>query len=62
MFRRVLIFVAALSAAAAPAGAQLVVVDPTNLAQTTLIAYRVQQHYMELRAQYLTVMRMAQRL
>jgi hypothetical protein len=30
--------------------------------QTTLIAYRVQQHYTELRAQYLTVLRMAQRL
>jgi AraC-like DNA-binding protein len=47
---------------AAPAHAQFVVIDPANLVQTTLIAYRVQQHYTELRAQYLTVLRMAQRL
>ena len=30
--------------------------------QTMLIAYRVQQHYAELRAQYLTILRMAQGL
>jgi hypothetical protein len=47
---------------AGPAQAQLVVIDPANLAQTILIARRMQQHYEELRAQYLTVLRMAQRL
>lgn len=62
MFRRVVLLTAVLSVAAAPVRAQLVVVDPANLVQTTLIAYRVQQHYSELRAQYLTVLRMAQRL
>ena len=36
-----------------PARAQFVVIDPANLVQTTLIAYRLQQHYAELRAQYL---------
>ena len=33
-----------------PAHAQFVVIDPANLVQTTLIAYRMQQHYAELRA------------
>ena len=62
MFRRMLVFAIALCTLAAPAHAQFVVIDPANLVQTTLIAYRVQQHYTELRAQYLTVLRMAQRL
>lgn len=44
------------------AQAQWVVIDPANLVQTTQIAYRMQQHYSELRAQYLTIQRMAQRL
>ena len=62
MLRRVLVLVTALCMLSAPAHAQFVVIDPANLVQTTLIAYRVQQHYTELRAQYLTVLRMAQRL
>lgn len=62
MARSVLMLAASLTALAAPAHAQLVVIDPTNLVQTTTIAYRVQQEYAELRAQYLTVLRMAQRL
>ncbi len=62
MFRRALLLVTALCTIATPAHAQFVVIDPANLVQTTLIAYRVQQHYTELRAQYLTVLRMAQRL
>src|SRR5262245_12835333 len=62
MFRRLLLLVTVLCTIAAPAHAQFVVIDPANLVQTTLIAYRVQQHYTELRAQYLTVLRMAQRL
>jgi hypothetical protein len=47
---------------AVPAQAQLVVIDGSNLVQATLIARRMQQHYEELRAQYLTVLRMAQGL
>ena len=62
MFRRLLLFVIILSLIAAPAHAQLVVFDPGNLVQTTLIAYRMQQHYAELRAQYLTILRMGQGL
>lgn len=48
--------------APALAHAQWVVIDPANLVQTTQIAYKMQQHYSELRAQYLTILRMAQRL
>lgn len=62
MSRRVLIVTLALCTLAGPARAQFVVIDPANLVQTTLIAYRLQQHYAELRAQYLTVLRMAQGL
>jgi hypothetical protein len=62
MFRRLLFTVAAVALVANPARAQFVVIDPANLVQTTLIAYRMQQHYAELRAQYLTVLRMAQGL
>jgi hypothetical protein len=62
MFRRLLLFLTVVSLIAAPAHAQLVVLDPGNLVQTTLIAYRMQQHYAELRAQYLTILRMGQGL
>src|SRR6266849_9617752 len=62
MFRRLLFTVAVVAVVANPARAQLVVIDPANLVQTTLIAYRMQQHYAELRAEYLTVLRMAQGL
>ena len=62
MFRRALLLATALCTIAAPSHAQFVVIDPANLVQPTLMAYRVQQHYTELRAQYLTVLRMAQRL
>src|SRR6478735_11800342 len=62
MSRRVLVFTIALCMLTVPARAQFVVIDPANLVQTTLIAYRLQQHYAELRAEYLTVLRMAQGL
>jgi hypothetical protein len=62
MFRRLLLIVAVVSLVVPPAYAQLVVIDPANLVQTTLIAYRMQQHYAELRGEYLTVLRMAQGL
>ena len=42
--------------------AQLVVIDPANLAQAILIVQRTQRHLEELRAQYLTIQRMAQGL
>ena len=41
MFCRVLVFATALCTIAAPVHAQFVVIDPANLVQTTLIAYRV---------------------
>jgi conjugal transfer/entry exclusion protein len=43
-----------------PVRAQLAVIDPANLAQAILIVQRTQRHLEELRAQYLTVLRMAQ--
>jgi hypothetical protein len=47
---------------AAPANAQLVVVDPGNLVQTVLIAQRAEQIYEQVRAQYRTIVRLAQPL
>ena len=41
MFRKLLLFVTGVSLIASPAHAQLVVFDPGNLVQTTLIAYRM---------------------
>src|SRR5262245_44294896 len=49
-------------AAAAPARAQFVVIDPANLIQTVLIAERTWQHYQELRRQYETILRMSRGL
>jgi hypothetical protein len=51
-----------LVAMAAPVGAQLVVIDPGNLAQTTLIAERTLREYQALWEQYHTFVRMAQGL
>ena len=62
MFRKLLLTALIVAVAANPVAAQLAVIDPGNLVQTTLIALRMQQHYAELRAQYLTVLRMAQGL
>jgi conjugal transfer/entry exclusion protein len=61
MFKRVLVSVLLL-AAASPAHAQFTVFDPSNFAQTVLIAQRTQREYEELMAQYRTILRMAQRL
>ena len=60
--RRILVLLIALSAAAAPAHAQLVVIDPGNLVQTSLIAERTLRTYENLVAQYETLVRMAQGL
>src|SRR5438094_10043169 len=45
-----------------PAHAQIVVTDPGNLAQATLIAERTLREYDALWAQYQTILRMAQGL
>ena len=47
---------------AAPARAQLAVIDPSNLQQAVLIAQRTQRHLEELRAQYQTILRMSRGL
>lgn len=62
MRRRTAFFLAASLAMAQPVRAQLVVLDPANLVQTTLLAMRAQQQYTELRGEYLTMLRMAQGL
>ncbi len=62
MVRRITAGVMLLSLVAAPAHAQLAVIDPANLAQAVLIVQRAQRHYEELQAQYRTIQRMAQGL
>ncbi len=62
MARRVLIIGILVAALAAPAHAQWTVFDPSNFAQTVLIAQRTQRQYEELLAQYRTILRMAQGL
>lgn len=47
---------------AMPASAQIPVTDVANLVQTILIATRTQAHYEALRAQYQTILRMAEGL
>ena len=59
MSRRILLTVMLVMLTVSPGFAQLAVVDPANLVQATLIARRMQQHYEELRNQYLTILRMA---
>jgi hypothetical protein len=60
--RRTVVVLLALCAAATPAQAQLVVIDPGNLEQTSLIAERTLQAYRTLVAQYETLVQMAQGL
>lgn len=62
MLRRLILGTVILSLAAAPAHAQIAVIDPANLAQAILIVQRAQRHYEELRAQYRTILRMSQGL
>ena len=62
MMRRLVCGVIVLSLAVAPVHAQLAVIDPANLTQAVLIAQRAQRHYDELRAQYRTILKMAQGL
>src|SRR5438309_3928836 len=53
---------ALVAALVSPAHAQIVVTDPGNLAQATLIAERTLREYDALWAQYQTILRMAQGL
>ena len=62
MIRRMLTATVILAACANPVRAQVVVVDPGNLAQAILIAERAWRHYEELQRQYRTVLRMAEQL
>ena len=62
MFRRILLSLVLVMLTVSPGFAQLAVIDPANLVQATLIARRMQQHYEELRNQYLTILRMARGL
>src|SRR5215204_6225697 len=62
MIGRMFAATAILAACANPVRAQVIVVDPGNLAQTILIAERALRHYQELQRQYRTVLRMAERL
>ena len=60
--RRVIFVVLVLLAPATSARAQLVVVDPGNLAQTVMIAERTLREYETLLTQYQTIVRMSQGL
>ena len=60
--RRMVMGVLLLPMIAAPVHAQLVVIDPGNLEQTSLIAERTLRAYQNLVAQYETLLRMAQGL
>jgi len=62
MIRRALIGTVLLVFVTTPAKAQFAVIDPANLAQAILIVQRTQRHYEELRAQYRTIVQMAQGL
>ena len=62
MMRRTLVGAVVLILATTPASAQFAVIDPANLAQAILIVQRTQRHLEELRAQYRTIVQMAQGL
>ena len=60
--KRILFSVAFVTILVVPARAQLVVVDPGNLAQTIMIAERTLREYETLLTQYQTIVRMSQGL
>jgi len=62
MYRRALAAVVVVVACVSPARAQLVVVDPGNLAQAIAIAERTWRQYEELKRQYETIQRMGRGL
>jgi hypothetical protein len=62
MMKRMIVGTMLLALVATPVNAQVAVIDPANLAQAILIVQRTQRQYEELRAQYRTIIRMAQGL
>jgi conjugal transfer/entry exclusion protein len=60
--KRLFALITALCVLATPLQAQIVVIDPVNLAQTVLIAQRTLREYETLWNQYQTILRMAQSL
>jgi len=62
MMKRMIVGTVLLVLVATPVNAQFAVIDPANLAQAILIVQRTQRQYEELRAQYRTIIRMAQGL
>ena len=62
MVRHAVVVAVVLSVTVVPAHAQWTVFDPSNFAQTVLIAQRTQRQYEELMAQYRTILRMAEGL
>jgi hypothetical protein len=62
MFRQALTALVLVAACTRPAGAQIVVIDSGNLAQTILIAERTWQLYDQLRREYEVVLRMSRGL
>jgi conjugal transfer/entry exclusion protein len=62
MIRRCTLIIVVLALVAVPVSAQLLVIDPDNLAQVVLIAQRAQQLYEQLQAEYQIVTGMAQGL
>src|SRR5262245_57719752 len=62
MSRRILIALFAIGLVAVPLRAQIVVVDPSNLSQTILIAERTFQQYDQLRREFEVIQRMSQKL
>jgi hypothetical protein len=62
MIRRGVVTLLLLAVVAVPMSAQLVVIDPGNLAQAVLIAQRAQQVYDQLQAEYQLLLRMSQSL
>jgi hypothetical protein len=62
MFRKSIVITVVAILVGPSAHAQLAVIDPLNLAQAILIVQRTQRQYQELYNEYLTILRMAQRL
>src|SRR5947207_10115690 len=62
MSRRLWMALFAIAVAVVPLRAQLVVIDPANLAQTILIAERTYDQYDQLRREFEVIQRMAQKL
>lgn len=62
MTRRLIVVLLILLVAVAPLSAQLVVIDPSNLTQTILIAERTLNEYEQLRQEFTVVQQMARQL